>query len=60
MLENANGGTLYDLLLTKIKLEPIHTKHLITQILKGTQQFHNLGLVHRDIKPSNIMLKFGV
>lgn len=27
-----------------------------TQILKGLQALHSLGIVHRDIKPSNILL----
>lgn len=38
------------------KLEPIHIKYILYQLLVGLNFLHHSNLIHRDLKPSNLLL----
>ena len=38
------------------KLQPIHIKYLMYQILVGLNYLHVCKLIHRDLKPSNVLI----
>lgn len=38
------------------KLQPIHIKYILYQLLVGLNYLHNSNLIHRDLKPSNLLI----
>lgn len=54
-MEFVEGETL-DQRLEKGPLEPARAVEILTQVLDGLAEAHNLGVVHRDLKPPNIIL----
>lgn len=58
ILSHSNGGTLFDLLRTRVKLECTEARIMFQQIVSGVRLLHKRGLVHKDIKPSSIFLNF--
>jgi mitogen-activated protein kinase 15 len=38
------------------KLEQIHIKYILYQILKALHYLHSASIIHRDLKPSNILI----
>ena len=36
--------------------DPARLNEILTLVIEGVQQIHNLGFVHRDLKPDNIIL----
>jgi hypothetical protein len=55
IMELLNGPTLEDRLESG-PLPATDVRRIATDILRGLEDVHRLGLVHRDIKPSNIFL----
>jgi len=56
ILELAPGEPLSHLL--TMPLPPERIVGLVTQLLRGLEHAHGVGLVHRDLKPDNIMLEW--
>lgn len=54
--EYCEGGTLRDLLETKINLSIEQKFKIIIDILEGLNYAHIQGIIHRDLKPENILL----
>jgi tRNA A-37 threonylcarbamoyl transferase component Bud32/tetratricopeptide (TPR) repeat protein len=54
-MEYVEGDTL-DQRLEKGPLDPARAVEILTQVLDGLAEAHNLGVVHRDLKPPNIIL----
>jgi serine/threonine protein kinase len=59
IMEECNGGQLFDLLLRESTMSTKELKRIIREILLAVEHLHDLGLIHRDIKPENIMLTEG-
>lgn len=38
------------------KLQPIHVKYILYQLLVGLNYLHHSNLIHRDLKPSNLLI----
>jgi eukaryotic-like serine/threonine-protein kinase len=56
VLEYADGESLSEIL--TMPLPPERVIALVTQILKGLEHAHGLGLIHRDLKPDNIIVEW--
>jgi len=56
VMELIEGGSLYDLLKKRGKLELPEAMELFKGIAQGLSHAHRKNLVHRDIKPANILL----
>lgn len=56
VMEYVPGGTLANRLGGK-PLLPREAAQLVSQIARGVQHAHDLGVLHRDLKPSNILME---
>ena len=56
VMDECNGGQLFDLLLKESAITQRECKRIIREILTAVGHLHDNGLIHRDIKPENIML----
>jgi mitogen-activated protein kinase 15 len=43
-------------LLYESKLQQVHVKYILYQILLGLHYLHRNQLIHRDLKPSNVLV----
>ena len=48
--------TLFDLIYSKVKIEPKHIKCLVKQLLEAVKYMHENKVMHRDLKPDNIII----
>jgi serine/threonine-protein kinase len=56
ILEYAGGEPLSEIM--TMPLPPERVIHLTSQILRGLEHAHGLGLIHRDLKPDNIIVEW--
>jgi len=56
VMDYCEGGTLRSLLAEEVRLHPLQSLSLISQILAGLAHAHTREIVHCDIKPENILL----
>ena len=57
VMDECDGGQLFDLLLRESSMTQKECKRIIRQLLIAVGHLHTNGLIHRDIKPENVMLQ---
>lgn len=55
-LDYIDGGTLADVLASKIRISFEEIFNILEQLCLGLDAIHKSGVVHRDIKPENILI----
>ncbi|CAG9331882.1 unnamed protein product [Blepharisma stoltei] len=55
VLENCEGGELFDYISEKSKLSEVEAAALFRQLMLAINYLHSKGICHRDIKPENLM-----
>jgi serine/threonine-protein kinase len=55
-MEYLEGEALADRLRTKVRLDPVETYRIVSQVGKALTKAHAAGIVHRDLKPENVFL----
>lgn len=56
IMEYANGGELFDYIVSRNRLSELEACKLFQQIISGIEYIHRLNVVHRDLKPENLLL----
>jgi len=56
VLEFANGGELFDAIVSRGYYSETDAAKIVYQILDAIQYVHNHGIAHRDLKPENLLL----
>ncbi|HEY1101024.1 MAG TPA: serine/threonine-protein kinase, partial [Myxococcota bacterium] len=56
VMELLHGTALSRVMSKQGALAPTRVVHIASQICRGMQSAHDLGVVHRDLKPANVML----
>jgi 5'-AMP-activated protein kinase, catalytic alpha subunit len=59
IMEYANGGELFDYIVSKGKLKETLACRIFQQILTGLDYLHSIGVAHRDLKPENLLIDQG-
>ena len=54
--EYAQGGELFDYIVSKKRLKEDEACKFFQEILSGIEYMHELNIVHRDLKPENLLL----
>uniref|UniRef100_A0A914WUY5 Protein kinase domain-containing protein n=1 Tax=Plectus sambesii TaxID=2011161 RepID=A0A914WUY5_9BILA len=55
VMEMANGGELYDRIVSKGRYSEVEAKAAIRMLLTGLRYLHHIGVTHRDLKPENLL-----
>ena len=55
-LEYMGGGTLTDLIDSRIRFRECHVAYVLREILNALKFLHGMHRIHRDIKSDNILL----
>ena len=55
-MEYIHGATLYGLLRSQGRLDPLLATKLIGQLAAALSAAHAAGIIHRDVKPDNVMV----
>jgi 5'-AMP-activated protein kinase, catalytic alpha subunit len=58
IMEFAEGGELFDYIVSKKRLEEKESWKIYQQIIGGIEYISKLGIVHRDLKPENLLLDY--
>mmetsp|Transcript_40353 Transcript_40353/g.95061 ORF Transcript_40353/g.95061 Transcript_40353/m.95061 type:complete len:235 (-) Transcript_40353:137-841(-) len=56
VMEHVSGGDLLDFINNRGAMPEDQARDLVTQITRGLQFCHSLGVAHRDLKPENILI----
>eukprot|EP00930_Biecheleria_cincta_P043964 TRINITY_DN30166_c0_g1_i1.p1 TRINITY_DN30166_c0_g1~~TRINITY_DN30166_c0_g1_i1.p1 ORF type:complete len:360 (-),score=57.65 TRINITY_DN30166_c0_g1_i1:167-1204(-) len=56
VLEHAEGGELFELIVNNNRLAEAEARRLFQQIISAVDFCHRSGVCHRDLKPENILL----
>lgn len=56
IMEYAEGGELFDYIVSKKRLDEKEASGIYQQIIGGIEYISKLGIVHRDLKPENLLL----
>jgi len=56
VMELLRGESLYERLQSRRRLPPEEASRIVTEVARGLERAHALGIVHRDIKPHNVFL----
>lgn len=59
IMEYADGGDLFDLIVKNERLSEKSALNYFAQILLGLNYLHGKGVAHRDMKPENILISQG-
>jgi serine/threonine protein kinase len=60
LTEFADGGTLYDHVITRGPLTAAEAKAITQEVCTGLRELHEAGIVHRDLKPANVLRAGGI
>ena len=58
IMEFAEGGELFDFIVSKKRLDEKEAWAIFQQIIGGIEYISKLGIVHRDLKPENLLLDY--
>ena len=58
IMEFAEGGELFDYIVSKKRLDETESCKIYQQIIGGIEYISKLGIVHRDLKPENLLLDY--
>jgi len=58
VMEYANGGELFDLIVQNQKLKEKQASRYLQELVAGVHYIHKLGICHRDLKPENLLIDF--
>ena len=56
IMEYAEGGELFDYIVSKGRLSEREAAYFYYQLIEGIQFLHKHKIAHRDIKPENLLL----
>lgn len=56
IMEYANGGELFDYIVSHGKIKETQACKIFKQVLTGLEYLHGLGIAHRDLKPENLLI----
>eukprot|EP00049_Salpingoeca_infusionum_P027141 m.30679 g.30679 ORF g.30679 m.30679 type:complete len:482 (-) comp9313_c0_seq1:198-1643(-) len=56
VLEFAQGGELFDRIISKRRFSNDMTRYVFLQLLDAVEYLHDQGVAHRDLKPENVLL----
>jgi len=58
IMENANGGELFDFIVRHTRLTEKQAAKLYAELIAGIEYLHKSGVCHRDLKPENLLLDY--
>lgn len=58
IMENANGGELFDFIVRHTRLQEKQAAKLFLELIAGIEYLHKSGVCHRDLKPENLLLDY--
>ena len=56
IMEYAEGGELFDYIVSKSRLSEKEAAFFFYQIIQGIEFLHSKKIAHRDLKPENLLL----
>ena len=56
IMEYAEGGELFDYIVSKGRLQEREAAFLYNQLIEGIEFLHARKIAHRDLKPENLLL----